>query len=146
MSRLSNQELHPFSSHDPRRKQIFGETSLRVALYFFARDFGWWTQTLRLEIRSFLCRIQILRDKRWAQPAIDLGPLYEPTLSGHLLLSAETQHRTSSIQSLFAKYPWASGSDAMLVLEGWDMGKQFAACSEGNNNMETETPSGLFSE
>jgi hypothetical protein len=68
---------------------------------------------------------------------MDPSPLHEEAPDGLVVLSAGTQHRTTSIQSLLAKYLLASACDVMLVLEGWDMERQFSLRSEGNRNTET---------
>jgi hypothetical protein len=113
------------------------------------KDILWSVRILRGEVRSLVRRIDALRDKNnrryfWLAH-IKLGPLYEedgPT--GHLRLCKETFARNESIERMLAKYPWASGSDVVLFLYGWEMGREFSldnACNKRTEMGQTSTSS-----
>ena len=57
---------------------------------------------------------------------VGLGPMFEALPNGHLLLCRETLSRNEGIETMSAKFPWVSAVDELLILEGWEMGKQFA--------------------
>jgi hypothetical protein len=104
-------------------------------------DMSWNVQTVRAELRSFSNRICVLRDKNNHRAAllkhVQLGPQYEedgPT--GRLQLCRETFARNESIERMLAKYPWASGSDVVLFLYGWEMGREFSLDNACNRSRE----------
>jgi hypothetical protein len=110
-------------------------------LLWLRGEFSWWTRTLSREIRSLHGRICVLREKRKGLHPNDVGPLYREETSGLLSLSLETIARSTSIRDICATYRWVSAADVLLVLLGWDKGMEFALCTLGNKDMETETAS-----
>ena len=91
-------------------------------------EIAWWTRTLSREMNSLVGRICVLRERRTGLPPNDLGPLYrvQGSASERLVMSAEPFARNASIQKICSKYRWVSVADVMLVLEGWDMGKEYS--------------------
>ena len=83
---------------------------------------AWYVRTLGSEIRSLPHRIRMLHRK--TNDPIDLGPLYEESPSGELLPCKATIARTQYVEFLLARYPWASGADILLALDGWDKGTE----------------------
>ncbi len=89
-----------------------------------------------LELVAFVCRIQLLRKARKAeypfpQLLVDLGPICEQDETGHLVPCKSTHGRTSYIQKMHSKYPWATPVDWFFALEGWDAGVQWVFDSDG---------------
>jgi hypothetical protein len=69
---------------------------------------------------------------------VGLGPMFEALPNGHLLLCRETLSRNEGIETMSARFPWVSAVDDLLILEGWEMGKQFALGIMGTACRDTE--------
>jgi hypothetical protein len=103
--------------------------------------FSWWTRTLSRELRSLHGRICVLREKRTGLHPADIGPLYQEGPDGRLSPSLETVARSASIRDICATYRWVGAGDVMLVLLGWEKGKEFALCTLDSRDTDTETAS-----
>jgi hypothetical protein len=98
-----------------------------------------------LELVAFVCRILLLRKARkveipFRQLFVDLGPMYVPDETGHLVLCSCTRARTSYIQTLQSNYSWATPVDWSFALEGWDAGVRWAfdtSCTISNSGLES---------
>jgi len=77
------------------------------------------------EFRSLRGRIQIRCDTDSADYLVALGPAFQYGQAGRLELCARTQARSRDTRSFLASYPWASGVDLRLFLEGWDRGEEW---------------------
>jgi hypothetical protein len=86
----------------------------------------WYVRTLVSEVRSLPHRIRILSQRTSRQDLpVDLGPLFEKGPSGEIVPCKATIARTQYIEFLLAKFPWASGADVLLALDGWDKGTEY---------------------
>lgn len=118
-------------------------TALSV-LRFYLLDSANFLRIVHAEVRSLRGRICVLRDKKRAagnqRPVVivGLGPMFEALPNGHLLLCRETLSRNEGIETMSAKFPWVSAVDELLILEGWEMGKQFALGIMGTACRDTE--------
>ncbi len=118
-------------------------TALSV-LRFYLLDNAHFLRIVHAEVRSLRVRICVLRDKKRAagnqRPVVivGLGPMFEALPNGHLLLCRETLSRNEGIETMSAKFPWVSAVDELLILEGWEMGKQFALGIMGTACRDTE--------
>jgi hypothetical protein len=97
------------------------------------------------EVRSCYNRIcaQSASKIRWGRgcPAgIDLGPALEPAQDGSWEPCKATHARSSCIECISAKYPWLSYGDAALILEGWELGREFGAGNIHTSHSSTVEP------
>src|SRR6266851_3546887 len=126
-----------------RPKLMAFRTALSV-LRFYLLDNAHFLRIVHAEVRSLRVRICVLRDKKRAagnqRPVVivGLGPMFEASPNGHLLLCRETLSRNEGIETMSARFPWVSAVDDLLILEGWEMGKQFALGIMGTACRDTE--------
>ena len=99
----------------------------------------WYVRTLVSEVRSLPHRIQMLsqRTNRRDFP-VDLGPLFEKSPTGEIVPCKATIARTRYVEFLLARFPWASGGDVLLALDGWDKGTESVLRSADTNSMDAE--------
>lgn len=138
----------PSQAYKKSRKDAHSHTRARALrtwlsrLQCFLSDMSWNAQRVHAEVRSLSNRICVLRDKNNRRAAlmdsVQLGPLFEEDApTGRLRLCRETFARNASIERMLAKYPWASGSDVVLFLYGWEMGREFSLDNACNRSTET---------
>jgi hypothetical protein len=72
---------------------------------------------------------------------VDLGPLFEKSPTGETLPCKATIARTQYIEFLLARYPWASGADILLALDGWDKGTEYIRRNADSGKMDAEESS-----
>jgi len=97
------------------------------------------------KVRSFYNRIYVLPANkiRWGRGClvgVDLGPLFEPAPDGQWQLCSATRARSLCIERISAKYPWLSDGDVSLILEGWELGKEFGLGSAHTSSKSTGEP------
>jgi len=98
------------------------------------------------EVRSCYGRIGVLFDSKTRLVRVgdfyglDLGPICVPGTDGHLECNTDLFARSACIESISAKYNWLSVGDDLLILEGWERGKQFALRSACSPRKETAEP------
>ena len=95
---------------------------------------AWYARTLVSEVCNVPRRIRLLPRKR--HDPLDLGPLYEESPSGELVPCKATIARTQYVEYLLARYPWASDSDILLALDGWDKGTELVRHSSDTSKMD----------
>jgi hypothetical protein len=121
------------SSKEPRFPLFLQWSLIRANCYEYA-----------LELVAFVRRIQLLRKARkveypFHQLFVDLGPVHERDENGFLVPCNWTRARTSYIQKLHSRYPWATSFDWLFALEGWDAGVEWVSynsCRANNNEPE----------
>ena len=97
----------------------------------------WYVRTLLSEVRSLHHRIRVLSQKTNCQKfPVDFGPMFEKDQSGQTVPCKATIARTQYIEFLLARYPWASGADVLLALDGWDKGTQYVLHTSDTSNMD----------
>jgi hypothetical protein len=74
------------------------------------------------EIRSLSHRIQILRKMKLAHSGLDIGPVFERDVDGHLHECIRTRACSEDMRRLQQEHPWLSLSDMAVCLEGWKKG------------------------
>lgn len=145
LSRLQTQRLTQTHAQPNSRLQegVFRQPfSLKLFLFDIVR----FSRIVRGEVRSCYGRICVLRDSRirWgragSREGLDLGPLFVSGSDGHLEYSTEPLARSTGIESISAKYPWLNDGDDLLILEGWELGKQFALGNVCSSRMDTAEP------
>jgi hypothetical protein len=98
------------------------------------------------EVRSCYGRIDALLGNRtrWdrvgAPDGLDLGPICVRGSNGHRQYNTEPLARNAGIENISAKYPWLSYGDELLILEGWELGKQFAIGNACTPRVDTAEP------
>jgi hypothetical protein len=99
----------------------------------------WYIRTLASEVRSLPHRIQMLsrRTNRQNFP-VDLGPLFEKSPTGEIVPCKATIARTQYVEFLLARFPWASGGDVLLALDGWEKGTELVRRTADTSNMDAE--------
>ena len=79
-----------------------------------------------LESRSFYHRIRCL-SRRGDISRSQMGPLWETSVLGHLILNKRTQARIQDMQRMLSSEPWRSPEEWDLYLMGWDAGSEYSA-------------------
>jgi hypothetical protein len=92
---------------------------------------SWYGHTLLSEARSFVHRIRMLRKMNPRSEPVDLGPMFEESPAGEILPCTATIARIQYIESVLARFPWASDADILLALDGWDQGAREFPHTEG---------------
>jgi hypothetical protein len=69
---------------------------------------------------------------------VDLGPLFEKSPTGEIVPCKATIARTQYIEFLLARFPWASGGDVLMALDGWDKGSESVNRNVGTSHMDAE--------
>ncbi len=111
--------------------------ALPLPLLLLKIECSYWIRVFPLEIRSLVGRILALRDKRKGREEVFPCYLFADDAPGPSKLSLETIGRSSSIQILNSKYPWASDGDYLMVLQGWSLGVLFAHYTLGSEGKDT---------
>jgi hypothetical protein len=96
----------------------------RPALRFYRRSIQRWciARTLYRSLRGHIREQLAIEGK----PEVGLGSAYLEDTSGRLQPNMRTYVRILGIQSLNAKYPWASPVDLQIFLSGFDDGERLA--------------------
>jgi hypothetical protein len=145
LSRLQTQRLtqtHAQPSTECLVRATKPPFSLRRSLFRIANGAG----IIRGEVRSCYGRICVLLDSKTRLVragklyGVDLGPICVSGTDGHPEYNTEPLARSRGIESIFAKYPWLSVGDDLLILEGWELGKQFALGNVCSPRKETVEP------
>jgi len=118
---------------DARRGNVADQTAqvsdrfpLISAALAHAKYTVWYVQTLLCEIRNLPRRIHMVSERMNRQDyQLELGPSTEETLSGYLVPCKATIGRMEYITSLLKTYPWLTGADVLLALDGWDVGSGY---------------------
>jgi len=108
--------------------------SISIYVRSLASHVAWYVRSLVSEVRSVPHRIHMLPRKK--TDPIDLGPLYEESPSGQLLPCKATIARTQYVEFLLARYPWATGADILLALDGWNKGTECFLRTQDTSNMD----------
>lgn len=104
----------------------------RLFLSKMGREILWWVRTVGAELRSLAGRMRALHARRRGpDDSLSCGLLFERESSGRVVLSRSTLARIEGTVALLSKYQWASDADMMLVLEGWDLGSEYATAHIG---------------
>jgi hypothetical protein len=104
---------------------------------FLASCIAWYAHMLLSESRSLPHRIRMLSRRTYRQNLpLDLGPMFETLPSGETVPCKATIARTQYVEFLLARYPWASGADILLALDGWDKGTESSRRTEGTSSMD----------
>jgi hypothetical protein len=115
-------------SHAPSSNMLSGVSALRnkvVRLVLCVRRLVY---ALRWSGRSFLGHTRfLLATKYWS---VDLGLAYERLPNGCLIHNRRTSARSSGIEELQLRYPWATTVHKLMYLEGFDKGERFSLHTE----------------
>jgi hypothetical protein len=106
-------------------------------------DIATFAGILRGEVRSCYNHICVLSANRihWGRgcsAGLDLGPVFDLGPDGTLEPCKATHARNSCIQYMLAKYPWISYGDAFLILQGWELGREYALGNAHTPQKNTE--------
>jgi hypothetical protein len=93
-------------------------------------DIATFARIIHGEVHSCYSRICVLCASRilWGRGCslgLDLGHAFERAPDGNWQLCSATRARNECIENISAKYPWLSHGDALLILEGWELGREF---------------------
>ncbi len=110
-----------------------------------ASNMTWYVRTFLSEMRSLPHRIHTLSQKTNRQRfPLDLGPLYEQGPGGENVPCKATIARTQYIEFVLARYPWASETDLLFALDGWNKGAEYLAHISDTSSMGEHASKGQY--
>ncbi len=107
---------------------------------------AWYVRTFLSELRTLPPRIRTLSQKTNPQDSpLDLGPLYEQNSDGETVLCKATIARTQYVEFVLARYPWATETDLLFALDGWDKGAEYLAHISDTSSLGERASKGQIS-